>query len=254
MVLDEALQRASTRSRGTISSHRVPSSVVRGRVMIAAVAVGAFAAAAAGQTLQSPRQASNDVLPVAGNGETSAFMGMGGTNGSAAPDVLAAVSTTDASLEAKNMAENARITEALSQQGAKQEPPDTRGQFFKPTTGTLTSSFGARWGKQHYGLDIANKLLTPIYAVADGEVIEAGAASGFGLWVRIEHADGTISVYGHMTDFSVKKGDKVRGGEQIARMGSRGYSTGSHLHIEIWDANGSKLDPKQWLLERGIRF
>jgi murein DD-endopeptidase MepM/ murein hydrolase activator NlpD len=223
--------------------------------MIAAVAVGAFAAAAAGQTLQSPRQASDDVVPLAGSGEASAFMGVGGNSGSSAPDVLAVVSTTDGTLEAQKMAESQRFTQALSakQEQAKQVE-ETRGKFFKPTNGTLTSAFGARWGTTHYGLDIANKIGTPIYAVADGTVVEAGTASGFGLWVRIEHADGTISVYGHVDTFSVRKGQKVKGGEQIARMGNRGYSTGPHLHFEIWDAAGKKINPAPWLAAKGIRY
>jgi murein DD-endopeptidase MepM/ murein hydrolase activator NlpD len=180
-------------------------------------------------------------------------MGMGG-GGSAAPDVLTVARTVDPSLEAQKMAENGRFTQAmLADQKAKQAEA-ARGKFVKPTEGRLTSSFGARWGTTHYGLDIANRIGTPIRAVADGEVVEAGPASGFGLWVRIQHADGTISVYGHVDTFSVREGQKVKAGDQIARMGNRGYSTGPHLHFEIWDASGKKLNPTPWLAARGIRF
>src|SRR5690606_3422055 len=62
-----------------------------------------------------------------------------------------------------------------------------RPKFVAPTHGTLTSGFGPRWGTMHRGIDIANALGTPIVSVADGTVIEAGPASGFGLWVRIRH-------------------------------------------------------------------
>jgi murein DD-endopeptidase MepM/ murein hydrolase activator NlpD len=83
-------------------------------------------------------------------------------------------------------------------------------------------------------------------------VIEAGPASGFGLWVRIQHADGTITVYGHMDSFSVYEGQQVKAGEQIARMGNRGESTGTHLHFEVWEPGGMKVDPLPWLAEHGI--
>ena len=63
-------------------------------------------------------------------------------------------------------------------------------------------------------------------------MIEAGPASGFGLWVRIQHSDGTVTVYGHMDSFSVYEGQEVKAGEQIARMGNRGESTGTHLHFD----------------------
>lgn len=180
-------------------------------------------------------------------------MGVGGA-GPAAPDVLTVVRTTDASAEAQKMADNARVSLALAkEQKAKQEQA-ARGKFVKPTQGTFTSGFGMRWGTTHYGVDIANRIGTPIVAVADGRVVEAGPASGFGLWVRIQHADGSVSVYGHVDSFSVHEGQQVKAGEQIARMGNRGYSTGPHLHFEIWDATGKKLNPVPWLAARGVRI
>ena len=86
----------------------------------------------------------------------------------------------------------------------------------------------------------------PIYASRDGEVIEAGTASGFGNWVVIKHdVDGkrVDSVYGHMTrdSIKVKKGDKVKGGQVIAAVGSEGGSTGPHLHYEEWTGGRSDL-------------
>ena len=66
----------------------------------------------------------------------------------------------------------------------------------KPAEGAFTSGFGSRWGTIHKGVDIANAIGTPIVAVTDGEVIDAGPASGFGNWVRLRHEDGTITVYG----------------------------------------------------------
>lgn len=124
--------------------------------------------------------------------------------------------------------------------------------FAQPTVGQVTSPFGAREGSQHQGVDIANPTGTPIVSVADGVVIDAGPASGFGLWVRVRHDDGTITVYGHIDTFVIKVGDRVAAGQQIATIGNRGESTGPHLHLEVIPAGGEKVDPVAWLGERGI--
>lgn len=122
----------------------------------------------------------------------------------------------------------------------------------QPVAGVLTSNFGSRWGTQHSGLDIAAPIGTPIYAAADGTVSDAGPASGFGLWVKVRHDDGTETVYGHVNDFSVHPGQRVSAGEQIATVGNRGQSTGPHLHFEVHDPSGVKVDPAQWLATRGV--
>jgi murein DD-endopeptidase MepM/ murein hydrolase activator NlpD len=221
--------------------------------VVAAVALGAFAAAAAGQTLKGSGQP-NDLPPVDSN-DASALLGVGGggnVNVASAPDVLAVIRTSDGALEAQRMAESDRINKARAADAQLKKAEAERPKYVKPTEGRFTSGFGARWGTTHYGVDIANRIGTPIRAVADGIVVEAGPASGFGLWVRIQHVDGTISVYGHVDSFSVREGQKVQAGEQIARMGNRGYSTGPHLHFEIWDATGKKLNPVPWLAARGV--
>ncbi|WP_324192888.1 M23 family metallopeptidase [Nocardia transvalensis] len=127
------------------------------------------------------------------------------------------------------------------------------GGFVLPARGVFTSGFGQRWGTFHFGIDIAAPIGSPIYAVTDGTVIDAGPAQGFGLWVRIRHDDGTISVYGHMYDFSVSVGERVRAGQQIARVGNRGDSTGPHLHFEIL-VGGHHVDPTPWLAMHGLKF
>ncbi|MEV6362162.1 M23 family metallopeptidase [Nocardia asteroides] len=129
-------------------------------------------------------------------------------------------------------------------------------------TYTLTSGFGMRWGTQHQGQDFAATPKTPIYAVADGVVVRAGAASGFGIWVVIDHnIDGQVvsSVYGHMfaADVLVGEGDTVSIGQQIAAVGYNGEVVpagpdGAHLHLEIWTSGGrfgggTAIDPMSWL-------
>ncbi len=74
---------------------------------------------------------------------------------------------------------------------------------------------------------------TPFYAAGDGTVIEAGPMSGFGNAIMIQHADGTITVYGHEEKYFVQKGEKVKAGQLIGLVGSEGESTGYHLHFEI---------------------
>ena len=131
-------------------------------------------------------------------------------------------------------------------------PAPQRPRSAAPTYGTVTSSYGARWSTTHYGLDIANAIGTPVVSASDGQVIESGPADGFGLWVRVLQDDGTIGVYGHINEALVSVGQRVRAGAQIATVGNRGYSTGPHLHYEVWQQDGPKLDPAQWLRTRGV--
>ena len=126
--------------------------------------------------------------------------------------------------------------------------------FTKPAEGAFTSGFGMRWGSMHNGVDIANTPGTPIRAVAAGTVIDSGPAQGFGNWIRIRHEDGSISVYGHMQSLYVAVGEVVQPGQLIAGMGSEGFSTGSHLHFEIWSDGASPSDPAPWLAARGINL
>jgi murein DD-endopeptidase MepM/ murein hydrolase activator NlpD len=121
-----------------------------------------------------------------------------------------------------------------------------------PTKGIFTSGFGYRWGVLHAGIDIANSIGTPILAVADGVVIDAGPAAGFGMWVVLRHADGTTTVYGHVNTINVSKGQRVMAGDQIATMGNRGNSTGPHLHFEVHLNGTNKVDPLPWLAARGL--
>lgn len=122
----------------------------------------------------------------------------------------------------------------------------------QPVAGFLTSSYGPRWGTHHNGIDIGANLGTPILSAADGVVINAGPASGFGLWVRVQHTDGTITVYGHVDTFVVNVGQPVLAGELIATVGNRGQSTGPHLHLEVWNPAGYQVDPLIWLHDSGV--
>lgn len=121
-----------------------------------------------------------------------------------------------------------------------------------PTTGRYTSGYGPRWGTIHRGIDIANDLGTPIYAVMDGTVINAGPAQGFGNWVVIKHDGGEVSVYGHMRYYDVQVGQRVKAGQKIASIGNEGQSTGPHLHFEIKPDGVNHADPEVWFKQQGI--
>jgi murein DD-endopeptidase MepM/ murein hydrolase activator NlpD len=123
-----------------------------------------------------------------------------------------------------------------------------------PTQGRLTTCYCMRWGQMHWGLDLAAPLGTPILAAADGVVLRAGPASGFGNAVYIQDADGNVHIYGHMRYYEVRAGDVVHAGDQIAKVGNQGQSTGPHLHYEIHRGGieGRPMNPQDWLAERGV--
>lgn len=129
------------------------------------------------------------------------------------------------------------------------------GTWVLPNTGPETSCFCMRWGTMHKGIDLAGKLGSPILAVGAGVVLKAGPASGFGNWVVIQHANGDVSIYGHMRYFFVHAGEHVTAGEKIALVGDQGFSTGPHLHFEVHRGGlaGPAINPVPWLRARGIK-
>ncbi|WP_063058771.1 M23 family metallopeptidase [Nocardia sienata] len=122
----------------------------------------------------------------------------------------------------------------------------------QPADGVVSSGFGARWGTNHNGIDFAANMGSPIRSVTDGVVIEAGPATGFGLWVRVQQDDGSVGVYGHMQDILVSVGQQVQAGDVIATVGSRGQSTGPHLHYEVHQPGVGPVDPLPYLAGRGL--
>jgi murein DD-endopeptidase MepM/ murein hydrolase activator NlpD len=129
-------------------------------------------------------------------------------------------------------------------------PPQFTGYIW-PAKGVLTSGFGRRWGRMHKGIDIAAPIGTPIFAAAPGEVVSAGWNSGgYGNLVKIRHADGSVTYYGHNSRVLVREGQRVAQGEQIAEMGSTGRSTGPHLHFEVRPDGTGAVNPIAFLPQR----
>jgi murein DD-endopeptidase MepM/ murein hydrolase activator NlpD len=145
----------------------------------------------------------------------------------------------------------AQVQAAADQQAIQAARP----KCILPVAGArLTSTFGMRWGVLHAGIDLAAPLGTPEYAAMDGVVLRAGPASGFGLAVYIQHANGDVTVYGHMEKILVTDGQVVQAGETIALLGANGQATGPHLHFEVHVGGmmGTKIDPLPWLRARGV--
>ncbi|MGK8522069.1 peptidoglycan DD-metalloendopeptidase family protein [Nocardia asteroides] len=235
-------------------AHRVPAppAALKGRAAVAAVAAGAVVAA--GQAaFASPEQPSQAVdYEAAGQIHEIAAQSMNVADPTAAPDspqVLAVSSPAHLDQFNNMLQKGQKYAEDLAAQEAAKLRPLFH-KFF--AAGTFTSGYGMRWGVQHLGIDIAGPIGTPIYAVADGTVIEAGPASGFGMWVRLLHDDGTVTIYGHINTATVSQGQRVMAGDQIATIGNRGFSTGPHCHFEVWLNGVDKVDPLPWLATRGI--
>ncbi|AIQ33151.1 peptidoglycan DD-metalloendopeptidase family protein [Paenibacillus sp. LMG 31459] len=120
------------------------------------------------------------------------------------------------------------------------------GMFAWPVTGaTISSSYGERWGRAHKGLDIVSGNRT-IKAADAGTVSFAGVQSGYGNVVIVNHNNGYVTYYGHLSRISVSVGQKLGQGSQIGIMGNTGRSTGTHLHFEI-RKNGTAVNPMKYL-------
>lgn len=131
--------------------------------------------------------------------------------------------------------------------GTKELPPLIgTGTFIYPARGKLTSRFGPRWGRMHYGIDIAAPSGTKIRASDGGTVIYAGWDGSYGYVVRIDHGGNRTTVYAHCSKLLVKRGDKVYQDQHIANVGNTGRSTGSHVHFEV-RINGVAKNPLSYL-------
>jgi murein DD-endopeptidase MepM/ murein hydrolase activator NlpD len=253
-VAPEVVVEESTPTSGPMRRLRIPTvlrrrrSLVLAAALIAAVGIGSVSAGAVAQA--GPTEQPSHSMSVA------AELGISSQRTVAAPDGhdadrLAEVAASRATREA----EQAAAVQAQQQADAAAVEA-MRPQAVLPVNGArLTTCFCMRWGTMHWGIDLAAPLGTPEYAAMDGVVLEAGPASGFGLAVYIQHADGDVTVYGHMEKILVTAGQVVKAGDTIALLGSNGQSTGPHLHFEVHQGgiNGQKVDPIPWLQARGIQ-
>lgn len=124
--------------------------------------------------------------------------------------------------------------------------------YMYPVSGRLSSGFGKRKAPKkgastyHKGLDFAVPIGTAVMASSGGTVIRAGWGSGYGYCVYIQHPDGKVTRYGHLSKVLVKNGQQVSQGQKIALSGNTGISTGPHLHFEIL-VGGGQVNPLNYL-------
>lgn len=150
----------------------------------------------------------------------------------------------------------AAYIKALDAEKAAIEDRIKRYPDYEPTVGTLTSRFGNRTYSYngrlitdyHNGIDVANSNQVAVYSAAYGTVTEItnSGSGGLGLHVKIDHGNGFVTVYGHLSAVSVKVGQTVEKGQRIATMGSSGAATGTHLHIEVF-LNGVRQNPLNYV-------
>lgn len=121
-----------------------------------------------------------------------------------------------------------------------------------PVEGRITGSFGERIdpfngeGAFHRGVDISSDYGNRVLAPADGVVVFAGSESGYGRLIEIQHANGIVTRYGHLSAFTVGAGQRVTRGQVIGYVGTSGRSTGPHLHYEVW-VHSSPVNPYKFL-------
>ncbi len=130
----------------------------------------------------------------------------------------------------------------IVKRGTKSKPT----YMYPCTNWPITSRFGYRWGRLHAGTDVGVMTGTTVRASRAGQVTVAGWLGGYGNCVMIDHGDGVVTVYGHLSEVTVSVGEYVDQGERVALSGNTGRSTGPHLHFEI-RVNGVPVDPEPYL-------
>ncbi len=115
----------------------------------------------------------------------------------------------------------------------------------RPVRGLISSRYGWRWGRMHYGLDLAAPLGAPVWAVASGRVLFAGWLGSYGYYIKLQHHD-FCSGYGHLSRILVRPGQWVGRGTVIGRVGATGRAFGNHLHFEL-EKQGQKVNPQTYL-------
>lgn len=152
-----------------------------------------------------------------------------------------------ASREAESL--HALVTHLENQQARLAATPS-----IVPTRGWVTSGFGHRSSpftghrEVHRGVDIAGRMGTEVIAPADGVVRYAKDRRALGNAISISHGYGIETLYGHLSEFRVKPGEKIRRGQVIALMGNTGRSTGPHLHYQV-EVNGKPVNPNNYILD-----
>jgi murein DD-endopeptidase MepM/ murein hydrolase activator NlpD len=126
-----------------------------------------------------------------------------------------------------------------------------RAGWVRPAHGQVTSGYGRRWGSFHPGIDIGARYGSKVHAITRGHIVSAGWIPGYGKTVRVR-ADGKVFYYPHLSRIRVRHGH-VRTGQVLGRVGSTGFSTGPHLHVEV-RIHGRPVNPRHILVRHGVHL
>ncbi|GGM22125.1 MULTISPECIES: M23 family metallopeptidase [Micromonospora] len=180
------------------------------------------------------------------------------TTASPSPSATTAAPSASASTPAPTRKATRKATAT-----AKPKPEPTRAKtasapkpsWVNPMPGaSVTSCYGPRWGVLHAGIDLAAPAGTPVRAAAAGTVVNAGwDFAGYGISVVLDHGNGYLTHYAHLSEATVAVGASVDAGQRIGSEGSTGDSTGPHLHFEVHQGQlWNQLDPAPFMRERGV--
>jgi murein DD-endopeptidase MepM/ murein hydrolase activator NlpD len=194
--------------------------------------------------------------------ETTMFMGMGGPSPSDVREKLKAeknemglaqqMRTDIERLESEATSQEESLSELEKLLQSKKEMLAHTPSIW-PVHGWVTSGFGFRTNpftgltQLHEGLDIANRIGTPVIAPADGIVSSTGKDSAYGNFIVFSHGFGIISRHFHLNKIFVRPGQRVKRGDKIAEVGNTGKSTGPHLHYEV-RVNGIPVNPLRYIV------
>ena len=135
------------------------------------------------------------------------------------------------------------------QQNAVPSRMPIRNSYVTSGFGTRADPFG-RGAATHKGMDFHARVGDPVTAVAEGVVSFSGVKGGYGNVVEVDHGNGYKTLYAHNSRLSVREGDLVRVGQEVAKAGSTGRSTGAHVHFEVWQ-DGRVVNPRKFLGDGG---
>lgn len=153
-----------------------------------------------------------------------------------------------------------RAMRTLAATASRQQRPHDQGLLWPIGRGVITSGFGNRRDpihpeqiRFHAGLDLSARPNAPIYAAAAGLVLQAAWVGSAGRCVRLRHADGSETLYGHLSMIMVRVGQRVGAGDVIGLLGASGRATGPHLHFAVY-RGGEAVDPLDHLRQVPLRF
>lgn len=259
-----AIERRSRLPKSLSPAYALPTAAA---VTLALTAVGATAAqsspftgevsqqarAAVGATtmLEDPRLSKTVRTEVAAaSRETS---GLSERRRAASDDVVASQVRAERAQERADRDKKRKQLAEKKKDKAEKKAKEAANDWARPlASGSQSSGYGFRWGRMHKGIDYGAAVGTPLRAMGAGTVVGAGPMSGYGVYIDVEYADGTVSRYGHLSSVAASVGQQVAPGETVAYSGNTGRSTGPHLHLEIRPGGGEPVDPTGWLTERGI--